>query len=88
MNKALLVEYDPFSMESRVSIFEDNVKDYVKVSSNLEDLTSNLVAIAYDTNIYSIKIHGPFAIANELDRMIRQYELNNYSENKITIEGF
>lgn len=84
---ALLVDYDPFAMESRVSIYKEGEREQVTVCSNLSELTTQLTALAYEHNVYSVKFHGPFAITGEVRRAIEEYEKNLYSENKIVIEG-
>lgn len=87
MNNALIVSYDPFAMESRVSVMTDGHQEQVNVCSNISDLASKLITLAYSNNIYNIKVHGPFAILAEIKRTINEYEHNVYSENKITVEG-
>lgn len=88
MNNVLVVEYDPFSMESRVSIIRGDNTTYAKVYSNIDELTENLIVLAYESDVYNIKVHGPFEIAEQLGKKINEYELNQYSQNKITVEDF
>lgn len=87
MSKSLLVQYDPFTMESRVAIFNEHVRDYARVCSTLEELTEEVITMAYENDIYDIKVCGPFGIASQLNKMVQQYELNKYSQNKISVEG-
>lgn len=84
---ALLVEYDPFAMESRVSVYKDEGREQVTVCSDINELVSQLATIAYDNDVYSVKFNGPFAVTKELERAIQEYEKNLYSSNKIVIEG-
>lgn len=88
MSDTILVEYDPFNTESRVSIYGNNSKEYINVSSEIEELTKALVTTAYKHNIYNVKVHGPFAIASQLNHMIAEYENKQYSASKIKVEGF
>ena len=84
---ALIVSYDPFAMESRVSIYKDGQQECVPVCSNVNELVEQLTALAYENNIYSVKFHGPLAVTAEVKRAIEDYEKNLYSNNKIVIEG-
>lgn len=84
---ALLVDYDPFAMESRVSIFAEGERNQVSVCSDLTELVAQIATLAYEHNVYSVKFHGPFAITGEVRRAIEEYEKNQYSNNKITVEG-
>lgn len=87
MNNALIVSYDPFAMESRVSIMTNGHQEQVQVCSDINELAEQLVGLAYSNNIYEIKIHGPFATVCEIKRTVNEYEKNQYSSNKILIEG-
>lgn len=84
---ALVVDYDPFAMESRVSIVQDGKHEQVKVDSSIESLIESLVAYSYDNNIFDIKIHAPYAITGEIERQVRSLENLTYAKNKIKVEG-
>lgn len=87
MTKAIIVNYDPFAMESVVYIAKDGQQNQIKVCSDLEGLAGTLIAIAYSHDIYDIKIHAPFATTGEIQRLVTNLEQNMYSENKIMVEG-
>lgn len=87
MNDAIVISYDPFAMESRVTVVRENSNEQMNVASNMEDLTENLVNLAYKYNIYTVKTHAPLAITAEIKRNIAMLENKNYSKNKIIVEG-
>lgn len=87
MTDAIIVNYDPFAMESVVYIARDSQQNQMKVCSDLEKLAGALIDIAYGHDIYNIKIHAPFATTGEIQRLITNLEQNIYSENKIMVEG-
>lgn len=87
MNEAIVVSYDPFTLESRATIIHGDSSEQQVVSSNVEELSRRLVALAYQYNIYDIKTHAPLAVTTEVKRRIAEYENNVYSENKIQVEG-
>ena len=87
MTEAIIVNYDPFAMESAVYIAKDGQQNQMKVCSDLERLAGTLISIAYDHDIYDIKIHAPFATTGEIQRLVTNLEQNIYSENKIMVEG-
>lgn len=87
MNDAIIVNYNPFAMESAVYIARDGQQNQMKVCSDLERLAGTLVDIAYGHDIYDIKIHAPFATTGEIQRLVTNLEQNTYSENKIIVEG-
>lgn len=87
MTEAIIVNYDPFAMESAVYIARDGQQNQMKVCSDLEGLAGTLIGIAYGNDIYDIKIHAPFATTGEIQRLVTNLEQNMYSENKIMVEG-
>lgn len=87
MTNAIIVNYDPFAMESSVYIAEDGQQQQVKVCSTIEGLADALVGFAYGKNIYDIKVHAPFMTTNEIRNLVSSTEQNIYSNNKITVEG-
>ena len=84
---SIVVSYDPFAMESRVTVIHGDFNEQVSVASNMESLVEDLVALAYRYNTYNIKTHAPLAVTAEIKRQITALENNRYSENKITVEG-
>jgi hypothetical protein len=86
-NDAIIINYDPFAMESSISIYRNGKQQYDTVSSNLDDLAKRLIGLTHQQDIYSVKVRMPLATTTELKRLISEYELNEYSENKIDVEG-
>lgn len=87
MNNAIIVEYDPFSKDSRVCLFTNEKRQDAMVSATLEELTENLVSMAYQNNIYDVHVHAPYYVIGEIERMVGEEELNVYSANKIQVRG-
>lgn len=83
----IFMSYDPFAMESRVCISKNGIQQQVAVCSTLEELTKELVDLAYTNDVYDMKFQAPSFIIDELKSQIYSYEARNYSTNKITIEG-
>lgn len=81
----IIVDYDPFAMESRVSICKDNCREQTNVFSSLEELTNGLIELAYSHDVYEIKMNGPLAIASQVNQLVREYEKNQYSNNRIKV---
>lgn len=87
MDNAIIVNYDPFAMESAVYIATDGQQAQIKVCSDINGLAETLVGLSYGHNIYDVKIHAPFATTCEIKRLVNNTEQNMYSENKISVEG-
>ena len=87
MTNAIIVNYDPFAMESAVYIVDDGLQKQMKVCSDINGLAEALVGIAYGNGIYSIQVHAPFAITGEINKLVNDLEKNMYSNSKITVEG-
>lgn len=83
----IIINYDPFAMESRVSIYKDGKQERVSIHSNVNDLANEIIKIAYDNNIYEVKTHAPFAFTSEIAKQIHEFEQAQYSQKKITVEG-
>lgn len=87
MTDAIIVNYDPFAMESAVYIVTNGKQNQIKVCSDLDGLAGALIGFAYGHSIYDVKVHAPFAVIGEVQRLINSLEKNLYSENKIIVEG-
>lgn len=84
----IAIAYDPFSMESQVCIAKDDGEClYEHISSDLHDAAIEVVKLAYQNDIPNIGISAPSAIKEEFEKLILEYELNTYSNNKLTVEG-
>lgn len=87
-NNYIVVNYDPFAMESRVSIYSDQKgQRNMQVSSTINELTNAILNLAYSNNSYEVKIHAPAAIVEEIQKEVKECEQKVYSVNKIKIEG-
>lgn len=87
MNDTMIVTYDPFAMESRVTVVKGSDNEQMSVVSDIDILAENLVTLAYKYQVYNIKTHAPLAITAEIKRQVSNLENQNYSENKIVVEG-
>lgn len=87
MTDAIIVNYDPFAMESAVYIATNGKQNQIKVCSDLDGLAEALIGFAYGHSIYDVKVHAPFVVIGEVQRLINSLEKNLYSENKIIVEG-
>lgn len=78
-DSVIVIDYDPFAMESRISKYQDGKMQYDLVSSDLEEIGTSVTKLAHTTGIFSVKIHAPFRVTDELTNIIQKYE-NNISE--------
>lgn len=85
---ALIIDYDPFAMESRMHVIRDgqDIERYA-VESSIPKLAERIIQYAKESDIYDVKVRGPLAIISEIKRSVAEHEMNTYSENKITVEG-
>ncbi len=84
----IIVDYDPFAMESRAYIMNGgNRQESYAVESDIPALAEKLIYMADTHKVYNIKIHGPLAIMYEIKRAIGECEMKTYETNKITVEG-
>lgn len=63
------------------------MQNSVRVSSDITDLAEILTELAYNNDIYNIKVRAPYAVTSEITRQIAKIESSTYSENKIKVEG-
>lgn len=84
---AIIVNYDPFAMESRVNIYKDGMQEHIVVHSDVEALANEIINIAYAQNIYEVKTHAPFAFTSEIAKRVHELEQLQYSQKKILVEG-
>lgn len=87
MNDALIIIYDPFAMESRVTVYKDNRSFYTTVASDIHELAEKIVPLAYEKDVYNLRISAPFEIVQEMRDTIKTIENGKFSENKLVIEG-
>lgn len=73
---AIVVSYDPFAKESRVMIMGDGGKTQVDVCSNLDELITQIMDLAYKYDIYDIKFHAPPMIVEEVSNRIKTLDTN------------
>lgn len=87
MNDVIIVDYNAFSLESRVSIVKDGRHEHVNIASDMETLTQSLLGLTYANNIYNVRVRAPFSMVNEIRAQVGEAESSTYSENKINVEG-
>lgn len=81
----IIVQYDPFAMESRLTIVRNGQYSY-GVCEGVKELIDTLFETAYAENIYDIKLHAPPHIVEEISMQIKEKEKATYSKTTITIE--
>ena len=86
MPDMLLVDYDPFAMDSRIMVVQDGVRQMISACSDIPELSKALIAYAQEYNLYNMKIHAPVNFFYELKRVVEEDEINQYSKNKINME--
>lgn len=84
INDTIIVDYDPFAMESRVSVCKEGKRAQYSVASSLEELVDSLGKLADEHNVYSVKANAPYATIGEIARQASAI----YTKNKLNIEGF
>lgn len=88
MNNVIIVDYNPFIMESHAYVMRDGKRgESYTVTSDISELSEKLIGIAKEHQVYNVRVRGPFAIMSEIKRSISEYEMKIYEENKITVEG-
>ena len=87
MEDTLIVEYDPFAAESRITIYKDGKRSYASAHSSIDDLARGIIGLAYSNNIFDVKVYGPFEIERKLNEVVRCFESSEYSINKINVGG-
>lgn len=83
---AIIIDYDPFSLESRVSIYKNGTQETLKVYSNIDELANAIIAAAYKNNIFEVKTNAPEVFITGFNETINEYEKSQYSEHKITVK--
>lgn len=83
MDNAIMLDYNPFTMDSLLIVYKDGNKEYSKASSKIEDAIISAFELANKYNINDIKIYGPFGIAEQAKEQLAKY----YNNTNITIEG-
>lgn len=84
MSDALVIHYDPFSLESQVYICRDDSQQQTVIDSNISEFAKNIGLLADATNIFSIKIDAPSHVIEEIKQ---QLNTTNYTKQKIEVEG-
>ncbi len=82
----IILDYDPFAMESRICIMTDGHTKYNQVTSEIDDAAEVIVGLAYSNNIYNVKLHAPSQMVGEISRRIQEQEQNDFANNKIVID--
>ena len=77
-----VVDYDPFAMDSRITLVKDNDKECFSACSTLPELAETLQSFSHQYGFNKVMIHAPEHIFEELNR------INNtdYADNKLELE--
>lgn len=87
-DKVLIVDYDPFNMESRIAYMCASEKqDTYRVTSSIPELVEQIIGLANKLQVYNVRVNGPLAIMSEIKSKVAECEMTLFSENKITVEG-
>ena len=86
MKDKILIYYSPFSAASQIWLVKDGKASSGHISSSLEELSENVVGLAYSQNIFDVAVSAPYALMNEIITAVRDQENSSYSTNKINIE--
>lgn len=80
------IDYDPFAMDSRITVYENGEPTILSAHSDIVEMAEHLVSLTNQYSIYTIKIHATKNIFHELKRLTEEKEKDRYSENKIIME--
>lgn len=81
MSNALIVQYDVFACESRVTACTEDKKKDLYVASNIPELIEELEKISNELNIYDVKVSAPHAFIEEMSRAAQR----KYANSKLQI---
>lgn len=87
MNDTIVINYSPFTIDSIVAICKDGKKEYTRVNSYVVETINSIIGLAYQHDIYNIKVCAAPDIVQEISEGISKRENDKYSQNKITVEG-
>lgn len=87
MTDSILIDYDAFSLTSKLYVVKNGKRSDYRMASNIESLASEAIWLALQTGIYTVKVHAPSTFVDEISHQIKQCELTMYAENKILVEG-
>ena len=82
----LIIDYDPFVMESRIIIVENGQRKFAGVSSDVSELARELPTYCDKFNQYNVKFHAPVGAFYELKLQFEKKKKTTYAENKINLE--
>ena len=85
MDKYILINLNMFAEESKVFVADAENLNLIQ-SYTIEQLPDVITALAYEQDIYKVKIAGDSKFAQFIDYGITTKELFKYNENKIEIE--
>lgn len=85
-NNNIVVSYNPFAVQSIVSITKDGQETTTQLSSNLGEMCYRLVSLCYANNAYNLSIHAPENFYEEIERTIRGEEGRRYSNTNIKVD--
>ena len=80
------VDYDPFAMDSRITLFENGDSTILSAHSDIVEMANHLITLTNQYGIYTIKVHSTKNVFYELKRLTSEYEKSRYNQNKINME--
>lgn len=82
----IIVSYNPFAVQSIVSITKNGQETTTQLPSNLGEMCYKLVSLCYANDAYSLSIHAPKNFYEEIERTIQGEESRRYSNTKIEVD--
>lgn len=86
MNDIFVVDYDPFGMDSRITVFQNGQSTILSAHSDIVDLADSLVSLSQEYGIYKMKVHATKNFFYELKRLTTEKEKNLYNNSRIDME--
>lgn len=86
MNKYIVVNLNMFAKENQVFIVSPNEDTFQIGVYTIEQLPKALLKLAYDQDIYNIRIAGNSKYSKLVEFGIEQAEITKYNERKINVE--
>lgn len=86
MSKYIVINLNMFAKENQIFIVAPN-EDSMQVGAySIEQLPAALIKLAYENNIYDVRIAGNSKYAQLVEFGIEQAEMTKYETRKINVE--
>lgn len=85
MDKYIVANVNMFSRKNQVVIIDSEVLTFDQ-NYSLEQLPEIILQLAYENNIYNVKLAGAGKFAQLIEYEINSKEITKYNENKIEVE--